>query len=92
MVLKFRMMPQWLSSLSRQQWDTAKQQEEYSGTLQESQGRSFSNYGISLKQTETVFCLHDPKSEWINSPTAKKYVEITKHKKKKKKKKKKKFQ
>lgn len=37
------------SSLSRQQWDTAKQQEEYSGTLQESQGQSFSNYGISLK-------------------------------------------
>lgn len=30
------------SSLSRERWDTAKRQEEYSGTLQESQGREFS--------------------------------------------------
>ena len=41
----------------------------------------FSNYGVSPRQTEIVFMT--PKSEWINSPTAKKYVEITKHKEKK---------
>lgn len=68
------------SSLSREQWDTAKQQEEYLGTLQESQGRSLA----TPRRTETEFSLHDPKSEWINSPTAKKYVEITKHKGKQK--------
>lgn len=62
MVFKFRLI------LSREQWDTAKQQEEYLGTLQESQGQSLVT--ISPRQTEIVFSLHDPKPKWITSPTA----------------------
>lgn len=35
-------------------------------------GTEFCNYGISPRQTEIVFRLHDPKSKRIYSPTAKK--------------------
>lgn len=60
------------SSLSREQWDdAAKKPEEYSGTLQESRGRSFvTTLYPPKKQTEIMFSLNEPKSKWIHSPIA----------------------
>lgn len=71
------------SSLSRERRDTAKQQEEYLGTLQESQGRSLVIMGRPPRRAETVFSLPDPKCKWVSSPAVKNFAETnTKEKKK----------
>lgn len=71
------------SRLSREQRDTAKQQEEYSGTLQESQGQSSVStvYPRDGPKLCSVFATPNPKG--LPPPSAKRYAEITKHKKKK---------
>lgn len=81
------MMPQRLPALAERR-DTAKQQEEYLGTLQESQGRSLVIMVRPPRQTETVFSLPDPKCKWVSSPAVKNFAETNTTKKRKKKKKK----
>lgn len=70
------------SSLSRERWDTAKKREEYLGTLQESQGRSFVTTVYPRDGLTLCSVLMTPNSNvFFYSPIVKKYVEITKHKK-----------
>lgn len=65
------------SSFSREQWDTAKEQEEYLGTLQESQGWSFVTtvYPRDRLKLRSVFMTPNPSG--FTPSLWKKYVEIT---------------
>ena len=84
---RFWMMLQRLPAWAEQR-DTAKQQEEYLGTLQESQGRSLVIMVCPPRQAETVFSLSNPKCKWVSSPAVKMFSETnTKEKRPKKKKK-----
>lgn len=76
------------SSLSREQWDTAKKQEEYLGTLQESQGPSFVTTVYPRDRLKLCSVFMTPNPNGFTPPlqikinNKKKNVEITKHKKK----------
>lgn len=76
-------MPQWLPAWAESNGTLQRNKRSTRALSRRARDGVFCNYGISPRQTEIAFSLHDPKSKWIYSPTEKKYVEITKHKEKK---------
>lgn len=67
---KVWMMPQWLPAWAESNgilWRNKKSTRALSR-----RAREFCHYGISPRQTEIAFSLHDPKSKWVYSPHWKK--------------------
>lgn len=79
------MLPPWLPAGAESDGMQQRNKRSTRAALQESQGRSFVTALYPQNRTEIMFSPNDPKSKWIHSPTARKYVIDNKHKEKKRK-------